>query len=321
MIAQTQPMKNAVASEINDLATILVTGDDATTFLQGQLSCDVTQLDNNWCYAALCNPQGRALALFHLWQPLDTNNKEYDKNSYCLTLPTELTETIIKRLQMYILRSNVKLTVLEEHFYYATVYSATTGSTNEKDTESNDNNPVNTLVSTEQGRYLLFANHALLITRDAVNTTLTTNSTVEKSNWSTLQVKAGQPQIVTATAGEFIPQMLNLDVLGGISMTKGCYTGQEIVARMHYLGKLKQRMYLLSRTTDSASPLPQPANDVLLADASDKKAGQIVHAASNDDKQYCLAVLRINYAEGHTTFVINGQTWQLDLTQQPYPLS
>lgn len=317
-------MNSAAISQVTDLSTILVEGDDATTFLQGQLTCDVTQLGSQWRYGALCNPQGRALALFYVWElqngsQISAQTSSEGTKRYCLTLPTELVATIKQRLQMYVLRSKVKLSVLDELFYY-------TAETEQDDTQDDHN-----LISSEQESRLLFADHALLISNEVISNeaiSIEALSATEKSDddehndsWLAQQIKAGHPQIVNATSGEFIPQMLNLDLLGGISMTKGCYTGQEIIARMHYLGNLKQRMYLLSSDADTASPPPNPGVDIFLFETPDKKAGRIVCAANGEDKQYCLAVLRINNTEENTTFAIDGQAWQLDLSQQPYSLS
>src|SRR5690606_610222 len=99
---------------------------------------------------------------------------------------------------------------------------------------------------------------------------------VGKPCWDWLDIQAGLPEVVNTTQEQFVPQMLNLDLLNGISFKKGCYTGQEIVARTHYLGKVKRRTYLA--TIDSPMP-PKPGDKVL--DHAENEAGQIVKVAPN----------------------------------------
>ncbi|MBI2289829.1 MAG: folate-binding protein YgfZ, partial [Betaproteobacteria bacterium] len=113
--------------------------------------------------------------------------------------------------------------------------------------------------------------------------------------WDWLDIRAGIPFITPATQDQFVPQMANLDAIGGVSFNKGCYPGQEIVARMHYLGRLKQRMYLASVAADEA---PQPGDKLYSADTGEQSCGMIVNAAAAPDGGFdMLAVMQIESAQ------------------------
>jgi folate-binding protein YgfZ len=117
--------------------------------------------------------------------------------------------------------------------------------------------------------------------------------------WDWLDIRAGIPVITPATQEEFVPQTVNLDLIGGVSFTKGCYPGQEIVARMHYLGRLKQRMYLAHIGSDAA---PRPADRLYSADMGEQSSGMIVNAAPAAQGGYdVLAVMQITTIEGGNT--------------------
>ena len=131
----------------------------------------------------------------------------------------------------------------------------------------------------------------------AVWQTLSTTARIANSGlWSLLDIRAGIPTVYAATTDAFVPQMANMQLIDGVSFTKGCYTGQEVVARMKYLGKLKRRMYL-ARVESATTPQP---GDELHADASasNQASGRIVDARPIGDGRYeMLAVMEIEAAE------------------------
>src|SRR3972149_4409712 len=113
--------------------------------------------------------------------------------------------------------------------------------------------------------------------------------------WDWLDIRAGIPFITPATREQFVPQMANLDAIGGVSFSKGCYPGQEIVARMHYLGRLKQRMYLASVVADEA---PQPGDKLYSAGTGEQSCGMVVNAGAAPDGGFdMLAVMQIESAQ------------------------
>lgn len=117
-------------------------------------------------------------------------------------------------------------------------------------------------------------------------------ATLDETAWRHAQILAGVPVVYPATSDHFVPQMVNLDQLGGISFDKGCYTGQEIVARLHYLGNLKKRMFLLH----SEGPPPAPGSELFEAGGDGQSVGSVVDAAAEGAGSLCSAVLQLGHA-------------------------
>jgi len=248
------------------LAVLTVSGKDAAKLLQGQVTCDVNELtDTKSCLGALCNPKGRAITTFLLIKTGDV---------FLVILPEELLETVKKRLQMYILRSAVTVTDSADQLCLIGLSTKKMQAESLFNTSQQDNITVN--FSTTQNRYLVIADtdKAIALWSDRVD-----NLKFKPKNsdqWRYLDILSGIPWLTTETSEEFIPQMLNLDQLGGISYNKGCYTGQEIVARTHYLGKTKRALFLAecesttipapnSAIIDNSSDTEQTIGKVLLA--------------------------------------------------------
>ena len=99
---------------------------------------------------------------------------------------------------------------------------------------------------------------------------------IGENSWNLLSIRAAIPEIVAETVEAFVPQMVNLQAINGLSFTKGCYPGQEVVARMHYLGKLKRRLFVCSAETDT---LPAPGESIMTSDENEQKVGQIVNSS------------------------------------------
>jgi tRNA-modifying protein YgfZ len=201
---------------LQPLGLMSLRGPDTLRFLQGQLSNDIGALqsppapDGRLLRAGLHNPQGRTLALLGLVTE--------DADSVLAVLPRELVAATIATLRRYVLRAKVCLADASDAYV---VQGLLPGA------------PVPTsgiCVEYHGGR-------RLLITRAAALTTAR-----PWGAWHALDVAAGLPQVYTATAGQFVAQMLNLDCIGALSFNKGCYTGQEVIARAHYRGRVKRRM-------------------------------------------------------------------------------
>lgn len=286
------------------LSLIKFTGDDASTFLQGQLTNDINALKDTWQYSGYCSPKGRLLALLQLWK--------HDDELYGL-LPSSLVESTIKRLRMYVMRSKVTIEVVE----------STSISSNISSTE-----PRYKYQSSNTEHILSFGGRDLIISTTAADSDDQNNAVSD--DWLSSNILDGLPEISDKTAELFVPQMVNLDLLNGINFKKGCYTGQEIVARMHYLGKLKQRMFVC-RVIAPPSTLDENAgaqvlNTNLLIGAkvmlADKSVGHIV----SSDGKLALAVLRTEFAqqkEGEPMIIANstGKTIGLRVNDtQPYSL-
>jgi hypothetical protein len=266
---------------------ILASGADAASFLQGQLSNDITQASRSRAQlAAYCTPKGRVLATLLLWNTDD---------GYALELPRELCEPIRKRLQMYVLRSRVQLADVSDQTALIGLVGADAPA----------------LVHSELG-LVLTSNYdvardegvaAIALPGERVQVIADVARGAEiwdrlslrcmpmaEEIWDAQTMAAGIPAITTATQDQFTPHMLNLDLVGGVSFDKGCYTGQEIVARTQYLGQVKRR---LARFATTARAVP---GTVVYADAA--PVGTVVNAARSPAGEFeVLAVTQTRAAQ------------------------
>lgn len=286
---------------------IEATGAEAGTFLQGQLSNDILALDDGESQlAAYCNPKGRMLALFRVVRR---------QNGYLLLLPQALLPNVLKRLRMYVLRAKVTLTDVSDHW-------AVLGASGQQAAARLAEQGLELPEAPDTGRWqgdigiwrLRGEQPRALVLAPAEQmaqlwTALEGLPRAGEPVWRLLDIRAGVPEILPGTQENIIPQMANLDLIGGISFTKGCYPGQEIVARMHYLGNLKRRTYRLLIDGDA----PAPGAEV--RDANGTLTGEVVMAAPGTGGQSeALAVLQINRA-GANDLQVDGRPVQV----QPVP--
>ena len=199
------------------LSIIKISGEDATTFLQGQLTQDIASLDKQWKYTAQCNPQGRVIAFFISFKHLDSIYLITDHNSCDQT---------IAQLQKYIMRSKVAITKQEELVYFL----------------EKENNETELNVQTDGENISLSTQVGDLFISSEVPSDNHSFSSVNA--WQQANIKVGIAFLRDEALGKFTPEAINLDLLNAVSFSKGCYTGQEIVARMHYLGKAKKRLFV-----------------------------------------------------------------------------
>ncbi len=266
-----------ILTDLSHLGLIGVGGEDAATFLQGQLTCDVRQV-NETCatLGAYLNPKGRALAVFRLSR---------QSSAYYLSLPRELLDPVLKRLRMFVLRAKVVLEDASDTFLRVGVSGPNAGARlaarlGAIPPEVGGVTQVNGLsvlcIHGIQPRFEILS--AEIEPMKALWAELSESMIpVGASPWDLLDILAGVPAVRPETVAAFVPQMLNLQALGGISFTKGCYTGQEIVARTHYLGKLKRRMYRAHVDSDTPPRPGQALHGSGLGEEQD--AGTIVAAA------------------------------------------
>jgi len=269
------------AVALSQFALLRFSGVDAQGFLHAQLTCDVLALKHgSSTYGGYCTPKGRLLATFLLWA---------DAAGYTMLLPSVLAEAIRKRLTMYILRSKVKVDDITPAHAGIGIHGADAP---QQIAALGGNMPGRlhgvsvagdvSVIRLPVDRYLLTVPRAQAgVAAD------------DTGAWAQLDIAAGIPFILPATQEEFVPQMVNLDLIGGLSYTKGCYPGQEIVARTHYLGKLKQRMYRAQLAAAAA-----PGDKLYCADLGDQASGRIVASARGADNQHhVLAVLQTANAQ------------------------
>ncbi len=296
-----------ICSDRSDQGLIAVQGPDADPFLQGQLTCDVREVTPDRSrIGAYCTPKGRALACLRLLRRED---------ALCLELPRALVEPTLTRLRRYVLRAKVRLEDASDRWARIGVAGPnaqvlltkllgavpeTADGLVQAPADSRDITVIRLPGSTPR-----FELHGPLMAMQALWIRLEAEVTFTGPEpWRLLEILAGTPAVYPETVEAFVPQMLNLQLLDGISFQKGCYTGQEIVARTHYLGKLKRRMVLAR--VDSPTP-PRPGEPLFSsqADAS-QSAGQLADACPHPDGGYAvLAVVSIACVE-RGTLHLNG---------------
>ncbi|PTQ79885.1 hypothetical protein C8R21_12112 [Nitrosospira multiformis] len=270
-----------VLSDLSHFGLIHFGGEDAETFLQGQLSCDIRRVTASGAsYGSYCNPKGRILATFLILRTTD--------DGYLMQLPAMLLAGIQKRLAMYVLRAKVKLADSSGAWVRIGVAGCHAAALLREILGEIPAAPLGVRHG-EKGSIIRLAEDRfqLLILPEQAPTIwedLSRNAVpVGKPCWDWLEIRAGIPHILPATQEQFVPQMVNLDALGGISFQKGCYPGQEIVARTQYLGKIKRRMYLANIRSETCD-LPIEAGDELFsADLGEQSAGMVVNPASSSD--------------------------------------
>jgi tRNA-modifying protein YgfZ len=199
---------------LEDFGTLRFGGPEARSFLQGQLSNDVTRLARGSILrAGLHSAQGRTLAL--LWLAAS------DSGDILALLPLELVTTVAMHLRRYQLRA--KLTITEESAQQR-IYGRYAPGEATAGPDSWSLTPDRTLLLRAPGERA------------------PQGEPMSRTQWRALDIAAGLPQVYAATSGQFVAQMLNLDCVDAISFSKGCYTGQEVIARAHYRGRVKRRM-------------------------------------------------------------------------------
>lgn len=282
-------------ADLSHLGLVAVSGTDAEAFLQGQLTNDVVGLAANQSQiGSHCSHKGRMLASFRVLKQ--------DGTVY-LQLPRSKVETMIKRLRMYLLRS--KATVEDASDRLAAIGIAGDCAPSllapcleaipDRDNEVTRSDE--TIVIRVPAPVPRFEILGPVTAIQALWDQLATGASVVNADyWSLLDIRAGIPNLFPETSEAFVPQMANLQMLDGVSFKKGCYTGQEVVARMQYLGKLKRRMYQASVGADQA---PQPGDELHCPSSSSEKAtGKVVDARANASGDYeLLAVVEIESAE------------------------
>ncbi len=264
----------AVVCDLAPLRVLAIAGADAESFLQGQFSCDVKGLAPATCrYGSFNSPKGRMLANFVLWRSLAAGER------FEMLLPEDIADTVAQRLRMYVLRSKVVLTDVSADTRRfgvggpagASALGMALGAT----PALHEAIPVGgaTVLGLPGPRFVVLA---AAQDAEAVLAQLAARATAAGFDvWQWLTLRAGVPVITAATQDSFVAQTANWDVLGGVDFQKGCYTGQEIIARTQYLGRLKERTFLFHSDLPDVAP-----GDRIFSSAFDAQpCGTVVNAA------------------------------------------
>jgi tRNA-modifying protein YgfZ len=305
----------SILAPLTHLGVLAFSGEDAQAFLQGQLTCDVAAVGlGASSYGAYCSPQGRMLASFLLWR---------EETGFLMALSRDILPAVRKRVSMFVLRSKVKITDVSESLVLFGVAGARAAATfrgilSELPAAPNEvrrQTGVGTSIKLNDERFFLaLAASSAAPLRQQLADSL---KAVEASVWRWLDVRSGVPLITAATQDRFVPQMANLDLLGAVSFSKGCYTGQEIVARVQHLGKPKRRMFLANVAAEAAA-----GDDLYSEDLGNQANGMIVNAEASPDGGYdALAVAQIASRKNSTVHLKSLDGPALRFLPLPYPVA
>lgn len=264
---------------------ILIEGADAASFLQSQLSNSVLGLEaikppsiahshNSARLVGYCNPKGRLLA--SAWLGLFTPS-DSSVNRYALFISRDIAASTAKRLAMYVLRSKVSVIDASANWVVLACYgsSAEIDAMQSREDQICLRMPDVLLDQQSYGRVLVAQ----------ANTHQNQNIQGDSAIWNYLEVMSAIPRIVSATQEQFVPQMINFESVAGIDFKKGCYPGQEIVARSQYRGVIKRRLQLAHIDVDTGAASIGPGTELFNTDEPDQPAGMVVLSASTPFNQ------------------------------------
>ena len=270
---------------LNDLTSLQVTGNDATKFLHAQFTNDLANLPvNSWQYSGYCTPKGRLLAFMTI--------ARVDENEYLLILPATISENILPRLRMFVMRDDVTIEPQLEHLgiigitgNIIALADIALPAADESGKLTRDENSY--LLTIENGHNAKPERYIYLSDIETISNLAQPGA--NPNDWTLRDIQAGIPSIVAATQEAFVPQMVNLDLIGAVNFKKGCYPGQEVVARVHYLGKIKQRMFIV-RCEGATTAAPD--DKIYISGQADKAVGTVVQSAAINSHHLLQVVLQ-----------------------------
>ena len=304
--------------DLSHLSVLRARGTEAQDFLQGQLSNDIRQVSETHSQlSAYCNPKGRMLAILRIFRR---------DEAYGLQLPAALAETTLKRLRMFVMRAKLTIDLADAEW----LRMGLSGPNAERliiqilgaapavpdDSLAADGVTVLRLPGMPARFEILAAPERML---ELWPQFAAHARPAGAGAWAWLDIMAGIPVILPGTVEEFVPQMANLELVGGVSFTKGCYPGQEIVARMHYLGRLKQRM--IRAHVETLEP-PLPGTPVFAPDLPGQSTGSVLDARPSPHGGYdLLVVAHLSSLEAGALHLASSDGARLNLKELPYSLA
>lgn len=299
-------------TELEESQLLLVKGPDAAKFLQGQVTCDVRELNNETTrIGAQCNPKGRILLTFRALQ--------MDSETIALRIPRSMFDKAQQSLGKYIVFSKAKLVNGQGEFHLFGLYGEHAQSIAEKlfqhlPTQPGDftNNAGIFVIRLDANRYECWAPSSER--NNLIQQLLKIAPPGNLNDWALLDIQNGIASVCPATFELFTPQEINYQLIEGVNFRKGCYTGQEIVARMHYRGKLKRHMYRFSISTDE---LPPPGAGILNS-TNDQSAGHVVMVSRKTNGE---AEILASVVDEHLdNLVLTHNRQKLKLLSLPYAI-
>jgi len=307
----------SVLADVSHLAVLDFSGDDSQSFLQGQVTCDVNSLAiGSSTYGGYCSANGRLLTDFLLWRR---------PTGYRMVLAGSIAGYARKRLLQYVLRAKVKIADPSDELVLlgaagnaaSAALDAVFGEIPREVHRVQQGEHGASVITLSAARFLIVATpaHALRIQAGLTGAL----RPVGAPCWEWLDIRSGFPWITERTQEQFVPQMVNLELVGGVSFQKGCYPGQEIVARTQYRGKLKRRMFLANV---AAEPSPAAGDELFSDDLPDQACGMVINAQRSPLGGYdLLAVVPIESRASSTVHMKSSDGPVLRFLDLPYPVA
>jgi len=309
-----------ILCDLSQFGAIKVTGEEAQKFLQNLLSNDISLVNSKTSQLSSFNsPKGRMLATFLIWQ---------QGSDYMLQLPRSLTAAMQKKLAMYVLRAKVKVSDASDEIVSLGIAGSKASElikqyfniTLDQDSAVAQHNDTSVIrIAAQRYQINTSPQQAMSIWKIQANSA----TAVGSGCWDWLNIRAGIPVVTPATQEQFVLQMANLDLLEGVSFKKGCYPGQEIVARTHYLGKQKRRMFLahvdLAHVNTESAPVA--GNEVFSEVMAGQPCGMVINACDAPGGGFdLLAVMQISSRESNNVNLGSLQGAKLNFLPLPYTL-
>lgn len=309
--------------ELTEWDIIQVSGQDSLVFLQNLITIDVAKLlpsdglafgEKHLKLGGFCTPQGRLLATFWISRHIVNQIEIFN-----IWLSKDIAQDFANKLSRYILRSKVKIE-------YPLQDTAILGEIYENDINLSSNPQVDLrgfMIRlpdvTHQG--INFA-RTLQITHKNIATKFNENLTL-LNLWNILEIESGLPRVVTKTQGLFVPQMINFESIGGVDFKKGCYPGQEVVARSQYRGTIKRRLKIAEIHINSLENLPKPGDEIFSSNDFDQPVGIVVLSSQDIESNKALVQVELKLEAINKTLVLkneSGLSHELIIRHAPYPL-
>jgi len=240
---------------------IEISGEDHLDFLQGQLTNDIKKNEKKFIYSGMCNPKGRLFAFLRILRTPDSS-------SIFFVIPSSLADAVQKRLMMFILRAKVVIQKAENFHLIGII----------------DDNPLIDISADRKLNLPDQTNRSVMIFQDndLYKQITTKHSFDDISNWIKKDIEFGIPEVMEQTQEKFLVHTCNLDLIDAVNFKKGCYTGQEIVARTHYLGKPKHRSFYGVVNSKLSLDYGEQVFE------NDQSVGAVVNFTCCEDKTYVL---------------------------------
>lgn len=297
--------------DLSDLGLLQVTGKHAKQFLQGQLTCNLEEVNGHQTrLGAHCDVKGRIQATFRLF---------FYQNAYYFLLPRHMVQHFLVALKKYAAFSKVDLSDASDNWQKTGIYGPEIVPllktqklyTKEKNGLIAHEAILSLSIPGPNPRFML-----LSAPHESIAFIKTTCSPQAINDWHLFDIVAGIPTIYPETSTEFTPHQLNYPALGGVSFNKGCYIGQEIIARTHYLGKPKSRLY---RVSFQANEQALPGTSLLEKGGRSIK-GTVIMSAKDGLNHYQALVCLQNQAISHTIYLENAENSLVNLLELPYSI-